>query len=124
MTVTSEFKEASTRAAIRALRGLEPTAKMLEQYAAETFPPNDHGQVHFGRALMDAAAEAIRGAWRQAIREVEAFPADDNGIVEQLGKLRRALGKIVDLEASEADDPLDDAISIARMALGEKEGRS
>ena len=35
MTVTPEFKEASSRAAIRALRGLEQTAVMLEKWGLE-----------------------------------------------------------------------------------------
>jgi hypothetical protein len=70
--VTPEFREASERAAIRALRGLEQTAIMLETYAPEVFPEiNEQGQKHFGRVMMESAAQAIRDSWSQAIREVE-----------------------------------------------------
>lgn len=70
--VTPEFKEASAKAAIRALRGLEQTAIMLDTYAPEIFPEvNDQGQIHFGRAIMESAATSIRDAWKQAISEVE-----------------------------------------------------
>lgn len=68
--VTIDFMERSAKAAIRALRGLEQTAIMLETYAEDTFPPEENGQIHFGRALMEAAAKAIREAWASAIAEV------------------------------------------------------
>ncbi len=68
--VTVEFMDKSAKAAIRALRGLEQTAIMLETYAGDTFPPDENGQIHFGRALMESAAEAIRAAWAAAIAEV------------------------------------------------------
>jgi hypothetical protein len=39
---------------------------MLEKHAPEIFPEvNDKGQVHFCRAMMEAAAEAIRNAWQE-----------------------------------------------------------
>ena len=89
MTVTPEFREASTRAAIRGLRGLEQTAVMLETYAPDVFPEvNEHGQKHFGRVMMEIAAEAIRSAWSSAIVEVENFPDDPASMIEQRGKLR------------------------------------
>lgn len=116
MTVTPEFMEASARACIRALRELEKTALMLEKWGPENFPANEQGQIHFGRAMTDSAAEAIRDAWRVAIREVEHFPETGN-LVEQIGKLRHELGRIADLEDSEVDEPLDKAISIAKAAL-------
>lgn len=116
MTVTPEFQEASARACIRALRGLEKTAIMLETWGPEAFPSNEQGQVHFGRAMTDATAEAIRDAWRVAIREAEHFP-ETGSMVEQIGNLRNALGKIADLEASESGEPLDEAIAIAKSAL-------
>lgn len=72
MTVTEQFKEDSSSAAIRALRGLEQTALMLEKYAPEIFPSVDeHGRKHFGRVMMESAAQAIRDAWSDAIRDVE-----------------------------------------------------
>lgn len=76
--VTLEFIDKSASAAIRALRGLEQTAIMLEKYAPEVFPEvNEQGQIHFGRAMMESAAEAIREAWTQAIHAVE--PAKTEG---------------------------------------------
>lgn len=72
MTVTDQFKDDSARAAIRALRGLEQTAKMLETYAPDLYPEVDeHGRKHFGRVMMESAAEAIRQAWKDAIADVE-----------------------------------------------------
>lgn len=94
MTVTPEFKEASSRAAIRALRGLEQTAVMLEKWGPEAFPENGQGQVHFGRAMTDSAAQAIREAWKAAVVEVEHFPDDPANIIEERGRLRQALFEI------------------------------
>ena len=74
--VTPEFLAASAKAAIRALRGLEPTAIMLETYADECFPvlPEHEGKKHFARVIMESAAEAIRQAWADAIKEVGKAP--------------------------------------------------
>lgn len=73
--VTPEFLDASARAAIRAIRGLEQTAIMLETYAPEIFPEtkevNGVVQKHFGRCMMEGAAKAIRDAFQQSIREIE-----------------------------------------------------
>lgn len=73
--VSPEFLDASAKAAIRALRGLEETAIMLETYAPEIFPDvnvvNGVEQRHFGRVMMESAAQSIRDSWKQAIREVE-----------------------------------------------------
>jgi len=113
MTVTPEFKEASSRAAIRALRGLEQTAIMLEKWGPEAFPANEQGQVHFGRAITDAAAQAIREAWKAAIVEVEAFPNDPNSFLEERGKLRQALLEITgELGAALTQRTLSDDIII------------
>lgn len=71
MTATPEFQEASARACIRALRGLEQTAIMLEKWGPETFPVGEDGKIHFGRAITDSAAEAIRDAWRVAMSQVD-----------------------------------------------------
>lgn len=129
MNVTPEFKEASTRAAIRGLRGLEQTAIMLETYAPEVFPEvNDKGQKHFGRIMMESAAEEIRKAWTGAIVEVEAFPDNPASIIEQRGKLRQALLSVATLlyavigpdEPQPADVVLSntrEAAQIAREAL-------
>lgn len=54
-------------AAIRELRGLEQTAIMLEKQAPELYPEVKDGKVHFGRAVMESAAEAIRQAWANVI---------------------------------------------------------
>lgn len=120
MTVSPDFHEASARACIRALRGLEQTAIMLEKWGPETFPAGPDGKIHFGRQMTDSTAEAIREAWRVAIREIEHFPPTPESMVVQLGNLRQALGKIADLEDSEAGEPLDDAIAIAKAALSQQ----
>ena len=91
MGVAPEFMDASARACIRALRGLEQTAIMLEKWGPEAFPANEQGQVHFGRAMTDAAAEAIRSAWKTAIQEVENFPDGEAGWIEERGKFRNAI---------------------------------
>lgn len=73
--VTPEFLDASARAAIRALKGLEQTAIMLETYAPEIFPEinavNGVVQKHFGRVMMESSAQAIRDSFKQAVREIE-----------------------------------------------------
>lgn len=98
MTVTPEFKEASTRAAIRGLRGLEQTAIMLETWAPDIFPEiNEQGQKHFGRVMMESAAEAIRDAWKGAVVEIEQFPDDPSSLIDQRGKLRHALLSVATL---------------------------
>lgn len=91
MTVTPAFETASARACIRALRELEQTAIMLEKWGPEAFPANEQGQVHFGRAMTDSAAEAIRAAWKTAIQEVEHFPDDEAGWIAERGELRHAI---------------------------------
>jgi DNA-binding IscR family transcriptional regulator len=43
------------------VRVLNDNATMLEKQAPEIFPDvNEHGQVHFGRAIMESAAEELR----------------------------------------------------------------
>lgn len=38
---------------------------MLEKWAPDVFPEVDkHGRKHFGRIMMESAAETIRDAWR------------------------------------------------------------
>jgi hypothetical protein len=90
MSVTQHFA-ASARACIRALLGLETTAIMLEKWGPEAFPTNEQGQVHFGRVMTDAAAEAIRTAWKTAIQEIESFPDGEAGWIEERGRLRNAI---------------------------------
>lgn len=89
--VSREFEIASARACIRALRELEQTAIMLEKWGPDAFPANEQGQVHFGRAITDAAAEAIRKSWKTAIQEVENFPDDHSGWIAERGALRSAI---------------------------------
>lgn len=104
MTVTPQFAEASTRAAIRGLRGLEQTAIMLEKWAPDIFPEvNEQGQKHFGRVMMEAAADAIRDAFKAAIIEVQNFPDDPTSLIDQYGKQRQTLVEIANLlrEATE-----------------------
>jgi len=128
MSVKPEFETASARACIRALRGLEPTAIMLEKWGPEAFPTDENGQVHFGRAMTDAAAQAIREAWKTAIQEVENFPDDQagwiaeradlrNAVLEALGELGAAL-----IQQSPSDDMIimshiRDAVECLRLAL-------
>lgn len=129
MTVTQEFKEASSRAAIRGLRGLEQTAIMLETYAPEVFPEiNEQGQKHFGRVMMEGAAQSIRDAWSSAVVEVENFPDDPQNLVESHGRLRQSLLEIAahlhaaSIQSSPSDDQIiaghvRDAMEIAKTAL-------
>lgn len=126
MPITPEFKEASTRAAIRGLRGLEQTAIMLEKWAPEIFPEtkevNGVVQKDFGRVMMESAAEAIREAWKNAIVEVERFPDDPANLIEQRGKLRQTLLEIAALlrDTTAAQDPsgyVREAFDLAKNAL-------
>lgn len=129
MTIKQEFKEASSRAAIRGLRGLEQTAIMLETYASDVFPEvNEQGQKHFGRVMMESAAQSIRDAWSSAIVEVENFPDDPQNLIESHGRLRQSLLEIAahlhaaSIQASPRDDQIisghvRDALGIAKEAL-------
>ena len=131
MTVTPAFETASARACIRALRGLEKTAIMLEKWGPETFPADEQGQVHFGRAMTDAAAQDIREAWKTAIQEVESFPDNEGGWIEERGRLRNAiieacgeLGTAL-IQQSPSDDAIimnhiKSAIELLRAALKTK----
>lgn len=114
MSVSNEFKDASARACIRALRSLEQTAIMLETYGPEIFPDvtikDGVEQMHFGRVIMVSAAETIRQAWKDAIREVEHFPDDDSWAAER-GKLRAALIQIAGM------DDYPDAARLANETL-------
>jgi len=108
MSVTPHFETASARACIRALRGLEQTAIMLEKWGPEAFPANEQGQVHFGRAITDSAAEAIRDAFKTAIQEIEHFPDDEAGWVAERGELRHAiLEAVCDLSQTVLESPSD-----------------
>lgn len=49
-----DHKEEGTR------EGLAIVASMLETYGPDTLPANEHGQVHFARAMIDSAAREIR----------------------------------------------------------------
>lgn len=72
--VTLEFIDKSAKAAIKALRGLEQTAIMLETYAPELFPEttevNGVIQKHFGRVIMESAAQSIRESWAEAVGSI------------------------------------------------------
>lgn len=49
-----------------ALKELTRTSTMLKTYAPEVFPEvNEMGQVHFGRAMMESAAESIDASLSQ-----------------------------------------------------------
>lgn len=124
MSVTPEFKEASTRAAIRGLRGLEQTAIMLETYAPEIFPEttevNGVVQKHFGRVMMECAAKAIRDAFIGAVVEVERFPDDPANLIDQYGKQRQTLLEIATLLQEATPDPaglIPEAHRLAKAVL-------
>jgi len=96
MTVTEKFKNDSAMAAISALRGLEQTATMLEKWGPEVFPEvNGSGQKHFGRVMMESAAQAIRDAWAQAIKDAEN--AQRAEYVQETAQLRDALAGMTGL---------------------------
>lgn len=129
MSVTDEFKEASTRAAIRGLRGLEQTAIMLETYAPEIFPEttevNGVVQKHFGRVMMECAAKAIRDAFIGAVVEVERFPDDPASLIDQYGKQRQTLLQIAALLREAPTSPdlggyIREAHDLAEAALASK----
>lgn len=110
MAVTPEFMTGSAQACIRALRRLEQTAIMLETYAPEIFPEvNERGQIHFGRAMMEAAAGTIRHAWKAAIGEAEkiGLSTDQHDLVKRLRD---------EAAASEELDPTDSSIAVMREA--------
>lgn len=99
MSVTEKFMDDSARACIRALRELERTAIMLETYAPEIFPEvNAEGQIHFGRAMMESAAEAIREAFAKAIKSAE-----------NSDRLRTMIGEYSPIDTA----PQDESILIA-----------
>ena len=105
MTVTEKFKNDSAMAAIRALRGLEPTAIMLEKYAPDIFPEvnvvNGVEQKHFGRLMMESAAQGIREAWAQAIKEAEN--SDRADMVAEVAALIKAVRSLLNgLDTGEA----------------------
>lgn len=57
--------------------GLQLVATMIETWAPETFPVNENGQIHFGRAMLDSAAGEIRAYLaRQAAQDP---PRDGEG---------------------------------------------
>lgn len=124
MTVTEKFKVDSSYAAIRALRGLEQTAIMLETYAPDVFPEiNEQGQKHFGRVIMESAAQSIRDAWALAIKEAENSERADQ--IAENERLREALRAQVAVSKRLMQDAGFDAQDIAdctaqaRRALGE-----
>lgn len=44
---------------------LHLTVRMLEAWAPDALPANEHGQVHFARAMLDSAARSLRQALKQ-----------------------------------------------------------
>lgn len=117
MTVTDKFKNDSAIAAIRALRGLEQTAIMLERYAPDLYPDVDeHGRKHFNRVLMESAAEAIRQAWKDAISEAENSERAD--LVAENERFRNALSDIASGFSCLQGYSAADAAQTAREALG------
>jgi hypothetical protein len=89
---------------------------MLETYAPELYPEvtvtNGVEQKHFGRVMMESAAQTIREAWSSAIKEVEAFPDDPKNLIEQRGRLRQVMLEIAgelgaaDVQSCASDDQI------------------
>ena len=128
----NEAKAAALRAQSRAGDGkpegtaesLARCAKMLNEYAPECFPANEHGQVHFVRAMMESVADEIRTFLKTSDGMIAAR---DEIIHQQAGEiqaLRAALlpfaaaagrpGRLLDCMT---DEPLPDD---AALGLGVK----
>ncbi len=83
-----EAKAAQFRAEIRdgdgkpegTIESLLRCVKMLNTYAADSFPANEHGQVHFVRAIMESAADEIAAfvAAKPAVEPSEATALADD----------------------------------------------
>lgn len=50
---------------------LEMCARMIDTYAADAFPANELGQIHFGRAMMESVADTIRAFLTDQSNEVK-----------------------------------------------------
>lgn len=53
---------------------LKLVARMIDEYAADALPANEHGQIHFARAMLESAGGAIK-AYLAALKE----PSHDEG---------------------------------------------
>jgi hypothetical protein len=42
--------------------GLRLTARMLDTWFPETFPANEHGQIHFARCMAESASDHLKAA--------------------------------------------------------------
>jgi hypothetical protein len=125
MHVTLAFQEASARACIRALRGLEQTAIMLERWEPECVPADEQDRVHIARSMTEQAAEAIRAACMTAVREVENFPDDEPGLIAAHGRLRSAMLEIDShLEKALARDPSADGTIMGHVREADGVARS
>lgn len=91
-----------TSAALGRLEDLKRTAIMLRTWAPEVFPEvGADGQVHFGRAMMESAAEAIEAFLKAGLR----FPSGIRALgVGHVGDNPRAL--IVTLTDPPGDDDI------------------
>lgn len=88
-------RDAELKGCIRALASLEQTAIMLEKWAPETFPTGEDGKVHFARAMMESAAEAIRTAWADAIKAAERACLKITGPVTASDRVRQLAHEIL-----------------------------
>lgn len=79
---------------------LYQSGKMLDRWAADCFPPpNEQGQQHFGKVMMDSAATAILSVFHPI---VELCPHDFD---EQAGCCRRCGAHVEEFTFTEAAEP-------------------
>lgn len=57
------------------LDGLAMVVRMIETWGPETFPVNEFGQIHFGRAMLESAAGEIKAY----LARLEAAPPPEPG---------------------------------------------
>ena len=104
-TVTNPENEAKA-AALRAqdsvksegtVESLARCAKMLDVYAPECFPANEHGQVDFARAMMESVADEIRAFLKASDGMISAR---DDIIIRQAGEIQALRAALLKAEAA------------------------
>lgn len=86
--LAQKFRAETAKEAEGTLESLGRCAAMLDAYAPDLYPPNEHGQVHFARAMMESVAD-----------EIKAFLAH-----KSTATFKGALAEIADLRARLAAD--------------------
>lgn len=95
-----------------------PAAELDRDNRAMTREPEDVASVETLLVERELRAEIER--LQDDSRMLALCEGDRRGMATEIERLRAALTKIADLNDSEADEPLDDAIAIARAALKPK----